>query len=428
MSDGAGDTGLTVAKALTLIGDGKLNISRSTLVVVDEASMVGTPDLDKLLNYTTEGRAKIVLVGDAYQLSPVNARGGMFEELCAELPWSQRLTEVWRMADPEERDASLAIRALRGNRLRTAVKWYRDKGRLHSGDPIAMAADAFDAYLTDSAAGKDALLVCDTWEIADAINLRLHHKLAKVGPSLTVTRDQAVGVGDIIMTRRNDATVTVYPHNEHLGDKTDQVRNGNRWRVATIDLDTNRIAAERLSDGARAVFDGDYLKQHVTLGYATTVHSAQGVTADSCYAVLGEGSSRAMAYVAMTRGRHNNEAFLYQRLTDERDHEHSRLTFGQATHAARRSNKYSAAQHFRTILAIDDRPRTVHADAERAESQLLPDVVAEVRTRNRERCRARRASWRVHLRAAELWSDGHERMASAERASTADLDAGGLAL
>ena len=193
-------------------------------------------------------------------------------------------------------------------------------------------------------------------------------------------------------------------------------------------METNRIAAERLSDGARAVFHGDYIQQHVTLGYATTVHSAQGVTADSCYAILGEGASRAMAYVAMTRGRHNNEAFLYQRLTDERDHEHSRLTFGEAIHAARRSNKYSAAQHFRTILAIDDRPRTVHADAERAERQLLPDVVAEVRTRNRERCRARRVSWRVHLRAAELWSDGHERMASAERASTADLDAGGLAL
>ena len=85
------------------------------------------------------------------------------------------------MADPEERVASLALRAARGNRLRTAVKWYREKGRLHTGDPIAMASDALDAYLTDRAAGEDALLICDTWEFADALNRRLHDKLAKAG-------------------------------------------------------------------------------------------------------------------------------------------------------------------------------------------------------------------------------------------------------
>ena len=206
------------------------------------------------------------------------------------------------------------------------------------------------------------------------------------------------------------------------------MRNGNRWRVAALDRATNRIAAERLSDGARAVFHGDYLKEHVTLGYATTVHSAQGVTADSCYAILGEGSSRAMLYVAMTRGRHNNEAFLYQRFTDEADHDHSKPTYGEGIHIARRGNKYSAAQHFRMILANDDRPRTVHAEAERTESHLLPHLVAELLLRNRGRCRTRRVAWSAHLRATELWSDGHERMASAKRASTADLDADGFAL
>ena len=107
----------------------------------------------------------------------------MFEQLCTDLPWSQRLGEVWRMADPEERDTSLALRAAHGNRLRTAIKWYRDNGRLHTGDPIAMAADALDAYLTDRAAGKDALLICDTWEIADALNRRLHETLAACGPN-----------------------------------------------------------------------------------------------------------------------------------------------------------------------------------------------------------------------------------------------------
>jgi len=78
MRDGAGDRGLTVAKALTLIEDNQLDVDRRTVVIVDEASMVGTPELKKLLSAAVVGRAKMVLVGDAYQLSPVKARGGIF--------------------------------------------------------------------------------------------------------------------------------------------------------------------------------------------------------------------------------------------------------------------------------------------------------------------------------------------------------------
>ena len=59
---------------------------------------------------TTAAGAKTVLVGDAHQLAPVKARGGMFAQLCTDLPWTQHLSEVWRMADPAERTASLALR------------------------------------------------------------------------------------------------------------------------------------------------------------------------------------------------------------------------------------------------------------------------------------------------------------------------------
>ena len=134
----------------------------------------------------------------------------MFEQLCEDLPWSQRLGEVWRMRDPAERDASLALRSARGNRLRKAVGWYRNNDRLHTGDPIAMAADATHAYITARAEGKDVAILCDTWEMADAINQRLHDHFTSLGaPSVHVARDQQVRVGDLIMSRRNDATLTV---------------------------------------------------------------------------------------------------------------------------------------------------------------------------------------------------------------------------
>jgi hypothetical protein len=275
-----------------------------------------------------------------------------------------------------------------------------------------MAADALKAYLNDRTTNRDALLICDTWEMADALNRRLHDSFAAPGPSITAARDQPVTVGDVIMSRSNDLTITVHPGSDRQsGDRVDQVRNGNRWRVVALDADTNRLAAERLSDKARATFGGDYLTNHVTLGYAATVHSAQGVTADSCYAILGEGASRAMLYVAMTRGRHNNEAFLYQRFAKEADHDHTKPVASDSIHIARRDNKYSAAHHFRTILANDDRPRTMHAEAERTERSLLPEIVANSLRRRDERGRARLEGWRTHRRATALWLAGREHAA-----------------
>ena len=216
MRGGAGDRGLTVAKALQLIDDNQLQLDRRTVIVVDEASMVGTPELRRLLEASTAAHAKMVLVGDAYQLAPVKARGGMFEQLCEDLPWSQRLSEVWRMRDPAERDASLALRSARGNRLRKAVGWYRNHDRLHTGDPIAMAADATTAYIAARAEGKDVAILCDTWEIADAINQRLHdHFTNPDAPSVQVARDQQVRAGDLIISRHNDATLTVEPGTQH---------------------------------------------------------------------------------------------------------------------------------------------------------------------------------------------------------------------
>jgi conjugative relaxase-like TrwC/TraI family protein len=429
MRDGAGDRGLTVAKALMLIEGDQLEVDRSTVVVIDEASMVGTPELKKLLSCAAVGQAKMVLVGDCYQLAPVKARGGMFEQLCADLPWSQRLSEVWRMRNPNERDASLALRSGHGNRLRTAVGWYRIHDRLHTGDPIAMAADVKDAYVNARAEGKDVAIICDKWDLADAINRRLHDTYTAADtPGVRVARDQEVRVGDLILSRNNDAGVDVRPGPHHRqGDQVDQVRNGNRWRVAGIDTIRGRIAAERLTDKARAVFEHEYLSEHITLGYAATVHSAQGITVgDSdtvgvCYAILSEHATRAMAYVSMTRGKDENHAFIYQPITGEGDHEHAAPVAEPEIHRLRRGNKYAAAHYFRVILANDDRPRTMHAEAERTQAHLLPAVVADLLDRNDHRRADRRETWRQHNAEARRRTAAYERVAETHtRAKTSE--------
>ncbi len=84
-----------------------------------------------------------------------------------------------------------------------------------------------------------------------------------------------ISVGDLIITRRNDPTIAFH-HSTPGAEALPSVRNGNRWRVGAIDAKTNRVAAERFDDKARVVFESDYVREHVSLGYAVTVHSAQG--------------------------------------------------------------------------------------------------------------------------------------------------------
>jgi hypothetical protein len=142
------------------------------------------------------------------------------------------------------------------------------------------------------------------------------------------------------------------------------------------------------------VFESDYLREHVHLGYAITVHAAQGVTANTAHAVIAESASRSMAYVAMSRGRDTNHAYIYTHFSGEADHEHTTPVVGDNVHILRRDTKYAAAQYFRMILANDERPRTMHAEAECADRELLPEIVGGLLDRHDARRAARRQDWR----------------------------------
>lgn len=81
-----------------------------------------------------------------------------------------------------------------------------------------------------------------------------------------------------------------------------------RWVGSGYVADNDRLIARRLDDNTPAAFFHDHAREHITDGYAVTVHSAQGFTADTTHAVLSETATRAMSYVAITRGRDVNTA------------------------------------------------------------------------------------------------------------------------
>lgn len=355
LGEGAGDRGYTIANALQLLRDDQFEAGSATLVVVDEAAMVGTGDLKVLLTATTAAGAKTVLVGDAHQLAPVKARGGMFDQLCQDLPWTQKLSEVWRMRDTDERAASLALRDGGPAPLRRAVDWYRQQDRLRCGDDVSMAADAVAAYQADISTGRDALLVCDTREMADALNHRIHNEtIAANAPTVRAARGQRIAEGDVILTCRNDGAIPMRTSTFHAGAQG-IVRNGQRRQVQAVNPDNGRLIARRLTDNTLAAFPTDYVRAHISFGYAVTVHAAQGVTADTTHAVLGATASRVLAYVAMTRGRDTNTAYLYERGPEHGDCHRIATARGEITGGIRPARCSVAAHDPGQPQACDDR-------------------------------------------------------------------------
>jgi len=218
-----------------------------------------------------------------------------------------------------------------------------------------------------------------------------HAGLKVQTPTVTAARGQKIGVGDLIITRRNDPTIDFHlstPNAESLPP----VRNGDRWWVAAVDSGTNRVAAERMTDGARAVFDGAYLCEHVNLGYAVTTHSAQGVTCDSTRAVPSDSASRSLFYVAVTRGRTNNNVYLYENAAES-----DAAPTEEGRHRPIRGSDGEAADLARAVLARDDRPVTAHQAAAVSPASSLPSIVVnllEAHRANVSRWRDEHSLWR----------------------------------
>lgn len=169
------------------------------------------------------------------------------------------------------------------------------------------------------------------------------------------------------------------------------MRNGNRWRVAAVNSTTNRIDAERLDDGARVVFDATYVREHGGLGYAVNVHFAQGVTADTSHAVLGENNSRALVYVAMTRGHHTNTAHLYQRSAGDQEYGQQKP---DGTHVKYRGTSREAAALVYRIVTNHDQPAiTAHDYAAQTPGAKLPERVRRLLDRQMKAVDRRRETY-----------------------------------
>ncbi|QII03751.1 relaxase domain-containing protein (plasmid) [Rhodococcoides fascians A21d2] len=276
------------------------DIGEDTLVIVDEAGMTGTLDLDEAITALVERGATVRLIGDDQQLASV-ASGGVLRDIHDRIG-ALSLSQVVRFRDPAEGAASLALR----DGDEAAIGFYIDHGRVHVGSIATVTDDAYTAWAADHAAGKDALMLAPTRELVAELNTRARtDRLAatdtRVGREAVLADGLMASAGDTVRTRSNDRRNPL--------SQTDWVRNGDRWIVEKVGRDGS-LQVRHIELGRTVTLDADYVQSATELGYAGTVHSAQGSTADTCHVVATGDETRQLAYVGLTRGKQANHLYL----------------------------------------------------------------------------------------------------------------------
>jgi len=201
---GSGIPSSTVAAVLADLESGRLSLAPTTVLVVDEAGMVGSRHLHRLLQVTTTADARLVLVGDHRQLAEIDA-SGLFVALARRLGCAE-LSENRRQRDPAQR---AVVRALRDHDAERALLRLRRMGRLtalHNAEHVRdrMAED----WLLEHRDNKQAvMLALHRSDVAD-LNRRARARLRAVGelgePVLSVDGVD-FAVGDRVMALRHTA-------------------------------------------------------------------------------------------------------------------------------------------------------------------------------------------------------------------------------
>jgi hypothetical protein len=273
-------------------------IGRSTLVIIDEAGMADTLSLDTAVKFIVQRGGSVRLVGDDQQLAAIGA-GGVLRDIQAS-HGAVRLSELHRFTDPAEAAATLALRDGR----REALGFYLDRRRVHVGDPTTTLDAVFNAWQTDRNHGLDAIMLAPTRELVSRLNQRAQdHRLAGAAPSRQVelADGNRASVGDLIITRGNDRRLRV--------SATDWVKNGDRWIILHL-IRTGGLRVRHVRNGRSVTLPAGYVSAAAELGYASTVHTAQGVTADTMHGVVTGGESRQQLYTMLSRGRSANHLYV----------------------------------------------------------------------------------------------------------------------
>lgn len=279
----------TIAGFVLGLDNGVVRLSNKDIIVIDEAGMVASRQLDRVLHAAATAGAKVVLVGDPEQLQAIEA-GGPFRYIVEHYDHA-RLTTVWRQKQDWMRKAT---EDLAEARTETALAAYEAAGMVqeHATQSDAVAS-MLDMWLANRERGLSQLMLTATNADARVVNAAARARLkalGTLGPETLIETEEGplpLAIGDRLVFRRNDKTLAV--------------KNGTTGTVT--ELAGQRLAVTIDGTPVRVVTVDVERYPHIAHGYAVTIHKAQGATVDRAYVLAAPNMDRHSTYVALSRHR-----------------------------------------------------------------------------------------------------------------------------
>jgi Ti-type conjugative transfer relaxase TraA len=289
LESGSGIASRTIASMEHQWSQGRELLDLQSILVIDEAGMIGSRQLERVVGEAEKRGAKVVLIGDPEQLQAIEA-GAAFRST-VERHGAVEITEIRRQHADWQRDAT---RELATGRTGGGIKAYDERDMIHAAatreDARADLVDRWDRDRMRDPYGSRIILTHTRKEV-EALNDAARERVREAG---ALGRDVAIETergprqfadGDRVMFLKNE---------RELG-----VKNGT---LGTIESVSRVRMAVQLDDGRSVAFDvKDY--NQVDHGYAATIHKAQGMTVDRAYVLATPGMDSHTAYVALSRHR-----------------------------------------------------------------------------------------------------------------------------
>ena len=312
----SGIASTTIHKRLWEWQNGRNLLNRKSVLVIDEAAMVGTRQMAEITGHVVQKGAKLILVGDDQQLPAIEA-GATFRGI-RERVGHVSLTDIKRQTVGWQQDAT---RLLSGGRkeMARAIDLYQAHGKIQTTqnfeDARAMILVDWGRQYQD---GRQRLIMAHRNRDVRALN-----KMARAylkGRGVIGDKDHCLDTekgkrqfarGDRIMFLRNEHSIGV--------------KNGSLGSVAGINRGAMHV---RLDSGRSVVIDTRFYRD-LDYGYAATIHKSQGATIDKTYVLATRGFDRHLAYVSMSR--HREDLTLYHSRDREgfKDLDHLKSVFSR---------------------------------------------------------------------------------------------------
>ncbi len=284
--------GLTAQQLVWRLENDRIKLDKSSVVILDEAGMMGTKQMAKIIGHIEQSGARFILVGDAKQLQPINA-GGPFK-LLEEVLTSCALTVIRRQKEFWARDA---VKAMHEGRADDALYKYIEAGRFSC------------SKTREEAMGK----LIDRWQKDDGVHnpqgvfliAALNSEVKKLNELAQAKR---IDAGLVDKEKCMHANGTLF----HVGDRVQfqerskkmGLENSDCGTILAVDEKRQRMKVVLDKDGGREVEIDfrQYSRDNLRLGYASTVHKAQGASLPHVHVLLGGPlTDQHMGYVQMSR-------------------------------------------------------------------------------------------------------------------------------